>query len=221
MRWLFLVFLLMGIAVAAMARTRHIHLPQQIDGQSLAAPIISQPPSPHPAQQQSSPDERGTKKNPFVVETYEPAKSQEEIDRTNKREIDKIDLDRKLVDFTGDLARYTKLLFAATVVLAVVAGILVVFGFAQLKELKQSTIATQDAARAAANNVKLGRDEFNASHRPTIMVREFRITSPSVSDDDFWHFRAADVPAIAVVYHLPRKSRTLARPGASVSATVA
>jgi hypothetical protein len=34
-----------------------------------------------------------------------------------------------------------------------------------------------------------------------------------------WHFRAADVPAIAAVYHLPRKSRAVGR--ASVPATAA
>lgn len=36
-----------------------------------------------------------------------------------------------------------------------------------------------------------------------------------------WHFQAADVPAIAAVYHLPRKSRAATRSRASVPATAA
>jgi hypothetical protein len=36
-----------------------------------------------------------------------------------------------------------------------------------------------------------------------------------------WHFRAADVPAIAAVYHLRRKSRAVPHSRASVPATAA
>jgi hypothetical protein len=42
---------------------------------------------------------------------------------------------------------------------------------------------------------------------------------PAYQETGRWHFREANVPAIAAVYHLPRKSRAVARSPISVSAT--
>ena len=44
---------------------------------------------------------------------------------------------------------------------------------------------------------------------------------PAHQETGRWHFHETNVPAIAAVFHLPRKSRAVARSRASVSTTAA
>ena len=44
---------------------------------------------------------------------------------------------------------------------------------------------------------------------------------PAHQETGRWHFRVAEVPAIAAVYHLPRKARAVARSRTNIPATAA
>src|SRR5450631_1992348 len=87
----------------------------------------SKQPSPKASQQKATQQERGTEDSPVVVKVLPAEKPKDELDR----EIEKQGADRQLVKLTGDLARYTQLLFIATVVLAIATAGLVGVGYFQ------------------------------------------------------------------------------------------
>jgi hypothetical protein len=101
-----------------------------------------QQPRNQPNQQQAAPDTRGTEQAPFIVKTVPTEKS--ETDKQTEK--DKSDLDRKLTEFTGDLAFYTKWLFIVTA--GVVFGTfgLVITGFLQISDNKKAIGAAQTSA---------------------------------------------------------------------------
>lgn len=72
-----------------------------------------------PAQKQGAPDERGTEKSPVVVKVLPTPDDKEKAEQDRKEREEKAALDRRLVDLTGDLARYTDSLAVFTAVLAI------------------------------------------------------------------------------------------------------
>jgi hypothetical protein len=55
-------------------------------------------------------DQRGTEQSPFVIKQIPTQKDEEETAQNTKERNEKMELDRKLVQFNGDLAYYTKVL---------------------------------------------------------------------------------------------------------------
>lgn len=103
-----------------------------------------QPPSNTP-QQQAAPDERGTDKSPIVVKVMPATKPKEELDSEKARQ----ESDSQLVELTGDLATYTKLLFFATGALVLATGFLVRVGYLQIGDARASIAAAVKSAAAA------------------------------------------------------------------------
>jgi hypothetical protein len=65
---------------------------------------------PKEAQQAPTADQRGTDQVPVVVKVIPPKETEEKAARDTKDREEKMELDRKLVQFNGDLAYYTKVL---------------------------------------------------------------------------------------------------------------
>jgi hypothetical protein len=101
---------------------------------------------PAKAEQPSSPQQQvGSEKSPAFVRIIGSEKTQQELDADKEKQ----QSDRQLVKLTGDLASYTWLLFLATAVLALGTGALVVFGFLQAHDARQSIIAAEKSAGIA------------------------------------------------------------------------
>jgi hypothetical protein len=81
------------------------------------------------SQQQAAPDNHETQQIPLVIKELPRERTPEE---TRQRQ-EKAELDRKLTEYTSDLADYTKALFSATVVLAIVTGLLATAAFLQIR----------------------------------------------------------------------------------------
>jgi hypothetical protein len=160
-------------------------------GYASGAQKSQQPPS-QASQQQPIKEERGSEKSPVIVKVLPPEKSKDELDA----EIAKQESDRQLVKLTGDLAAYTRLLFVATGLLAVITAGLVIAGFLQVRDAKASIAAAvksagaaEKAAAAAESQTAIigdqndtlkkqhavGRLQFLAVHRPKLRVRLFRL----------------------------------------------
>jgi hypothetical protein len=105
----------------------------------------SKQPSSKASQQNAAQQERGTENSPVVVKVLPTEKSKEEF----AREVEKQESDRQLVKLTGDLANYTKLLFAATAALFLATIGLVVVGFHQVRDAKHAIAAAVNSAAAA------------------------------------------------------------------------
>jgi hypothetical protein len=110
------------------------------------------PPPTQPAQtnQASKPYERGTEQSPVIVKILPTKESEEKAAADTHREDEKTENDRRL-------ARFTELLFWATVALSVIAFFqLIVFGWQGI-QLKRT--------------VDLGREEFISTHRPLLRIK--------------------------------------------------
>jgi hypothetical protein len=105
----------------------------------------SKQPSPKTGQQNSAQQERGTDNSPVVVKVIPTEKSKDDL----AREIEKQESDRQLVKLTGDLAKYTWLLFVATGLLGLVTAGLVILGFRQVRDARRSIKAAEDSTRIA------------------------------------------------------------------------
>jgi len=141
---------------------------------SVQAPVsenISQQPSIAANQQNAAQTERGTQQSPLFVKITSSEYPQPDPTQDDAK---------RLTDLTGDLAHYTKDLFIATVVLALVTAGLLILGMFQLKDNKRSITAAENAAKAAAAQVKLGRDEFSATFRPRLKVRHVSLGTPGI-----------------------------------------
>jgi hypothetical protein len=80
-----------------------------------------------PSQQTRDAQQRGTEQSPFIIKIVPAEKTEAEHAEEAKEGSEKAALDRRLVDLTAELARYTGGLFYATVVLAI-ATILLFIG---------------------------------------------------------------------------------------------
>lgn len=138
----------------------------------LAFGMESQQPSTNASHKKSSQQERGSEQSPIVVKIVPPEISKDERDKMESKEADKATEDRQMVELTGALARYTKWLFVATTVLAMLTLGLVIVGFKQTSDARASIEAAKKSAVAAERQIELGRQEFSATHRPRIILRE-------------------------------------------------
>lgn len=117
-------------------------------------------------------DQRGTEQLPLVVKVMPAVKSAEETAKENRDKQQKSEIDRKLVDFNGDLDNYTKLL-------AWVAGLQVLALFAQATFLGFTLKNTARAATAAKNSS----DATIALERPCLFVTRTHLGEAHVEAD--------------------------------------
>jgi hypothetical protein len=126
------------------AESRIIEVPQQPSLPAKSTTPLDQ--SKHqPGKQDTAPDNRGTDQVPFVVKELARERSAEERKEVNE----KTALDRKLTNYTSDLAFYTECLFGATILLAVVTGFLAWAAYRQMREARKSIDATVTLAKAS------------------------------------------------------------------------
>jgi hypothetical protein len=116
------------------------------------------------AQQQRADDQRGTDQMPLSVKVMPTSESEEKTARDTKDREEKMELDRNLVQFNGDMAYYTK-------VLAWVAGLQLFALIVQAIVFAFTLGATRKAADAA-------RGALIATARPKIIVRRVEAHFP-------------------------------------------
>jgi len=109
----------------------------------------SKQPSPKASEQNSTQQERGTDNSPIVVKVLPSEKTKDDLAREYTKDKKKLEIDERLASLTGDLALYTKLLFIATAVLALITLGLVRASFLQVRDAKRSVAAAETAAKAA------------------------------------------------------------------------
>lgn len=105
-------------------------------------------------QQERANDLRGTDQSPLAVKVIPTPKTDAEREDEAKERHEKAETDRRLADYTGELARFTKGLFFAMVVLGIGTIGLACFGFLQFRAMKASIAAAQVAANAAILNAR-------------------------------------------------------------------
>jgi hypothetical protein len=132
----------------------------------------SKQPSPKAGQQNSAQQERGTDNSPIVVKVLPTEKTKDDLTREDAKDKEKTAIDQKLVSLTGDLALYTKLLFVATAVLALITLGLVVTGFLQIRDARETIEATKIAALAAQKSAETAETALLIQHRPIITIAE-------------------------------------------------
>src|SRR5260221_2025643 len=136
--------------------------------QSQQPSVEGEQPKTEAAEGKGADEQRGTENAPIVVKVLPAEKGDKErADEAAERD-EKRTLDRRLVELTSDLARstddlanFTMALFYATAVLGIGTCGLLLLGFRQSSDTKGA--------------LALARDEFNATHRPTLRVRLFRL----------------------------------------------
>jgi hypothetical protein len=158
----------------------------------------------HPRQKiapQNIDSQQKTTAQPPIIVTIVPAKkSQEDIDQEAKKDIAKAAQDQHLVDLTADLARYTKWLFGATSILAIFTLGLVVVGFRQVRDARESIGAAKISADAALLTAETTQKAM-FSQRAYISLRKINLR-PIVENGfltgiDFHHIWANNSPTPA------------------------
>ncbi len=97
MRWIVALLLLIGVASAQSQQS---------------TPRGKEQPPPEKSQPGAANDQRGTYELPFIVKVVPTQTDEAKASEETKERNQKSELDRKLVDFNGDLAFYTKFLAA-------------------------------------------------------------------------------------------------------------
>jgi hypothetical protein len=128
-------------------------------------------------QQKNTQQERGTDDSPVVVKVIPTEKSRGDLDAEKARQ----DSDRQLLKLTGDLANYTRLLFAATAALFLATIGLVVVGFRQVRDASRSIKAAEDSTR-------IGERALTELERPFVGIEiiDSGFKSELVSEEDYY-----------------------------------
>ena len=119
-------------------------------------------------------DNRGTATVTFVIKELSRERSQEEKIETQE----KAALDRKLTEYTGDLAFYTKYLFLATLLLASLTGSLAFAAFFQMRDARKAIGAAETAAKAAERHATVAEQTFVHVERPYLFYERIRMAEP-------------------------------------------
>ena len=86
---------------------------------------------------------------PIIVNVPPPQKTHEEIEQEAKERDERSDIDRKIVDLTGNLAKYTLGLFVTAVALVLATIGLGIFSWRQSRDMKDSIAVAKESASAA------------------------------------------------------------------------
>lgn len=114
------------------------------------------------AQNQPGTNGANADKASSVVSEMGTQNSQSPEDDQAREGEEKAKLDRRLVDLTGNLADYTARLFYATAALVLATLVLGILGYFQGRDLRESA--------------KIARDEFDATHRPKIVIQHVTLS---------------------------------------------
>ncbi len=90
--------------------------------------------------QDTSTKPKSPAQSPIVVNIAAPEKPAHEKEQDAKDRAEKAETDRKLVEFTGQLAYYTFGLFAATIALVIATCVMAYLGFRQARDMKESLV---------------------------------------------------------------------------------
>lgn len=141
-----------------------------------AQPKQSEPAAPN---NQSENDKRGTEHSPLIVKVQPTEKTEDERKAESDERQHKANLDRRLVELTGDLANYTLALFIATVVLAIATIGLLIAASVQSRD-------TKSAVRAANRQAKVAEDGLLKLQRAFITFQGIRYLSHRADDGSIW-----------------------------------
>jgi hypothetical protein len=143
-------------------------------------------------QEKSHEDLRGTKQSPLIIEVAptpktdtERAEETKERERITELERNKEKSDSDIVRYTGELAFFTKGLFAATVALVLATIGLGVAAFFQSRDTKRAVVAAEQSATAAQHSMYLSIKEFSASHPPQFKIHFIRLIPTDKTHPDF------------------------------------
>jgi hypothetical protein len=125
---------------------------------------------PYPAATESQPkspdDQRGTEQSPFVIKVIPAPTSNADVAKEERDRQEKAETDRKLAEYTGELAFFTKGLFIATVVLGLATIGLLVAAFSQSRDMKESIAVAKKAAEAALMQARAAVTSMRAHMAP-------------------------------------------------------
>ncbi len=147
----------------------------------------SPPPRPEPSQQEQShpggdqqspaPNQQAAPQLPPIINIMPAPKTEAEAAEERRERGLKAELDRKLVDLTGELAEFTRGLFIATVILAVATiGLLIAtaglayFAYRQSRDMKASIAVSGAAAKAAQKSAEVAEKSLFEANRPFIVI---------------------------------------------------
>lgn len=121
---------------------------------ALSGAAYSQTQNPGNTNQSGSQQQKTAAQPPVVVNLIPPRKTGAEAAEERNERAEKSALEKKLVDLTEALAKYTRNLFYATVSLVLVTAGLVIFAWLQSKDTKASIAVAKQSADAAVNASK-------------------------------------------------------------------
>lgn len=155
MRIIFFLLLLL-LTGNVMAQSQQPQFPQP-------AKVTQQQADPEKTVRETTNEQRGTEKSPIVIKVLPTREIEEDAKQVQKERQEKAELDRKLTDYTKDLAIFTAVLACAAFLQ------LFVFGLQALK-LHQTVKATKESADAAlktAQNMEAAERAYvKMSHLP-------------------------------------------------------
>jgi hypothetical protein len=153
-------------------------------------PGVPQPPT-ATGQQKANEEQRGTEQLPLIIKVVPTPKTEEnsaneaaDRERIAESERKKEQSDADIVKYTAELARFTKGLFYATIILGGATIGLLVAAFVQSRDTKRAVAAVEQSAAAAKNSVDLSIKEFVVSHRPHLKVHFARLVPPDKNRPD-------------------------------------
>lgn len=118
--------------------------------------------------QESSAKPNNTPSSPIIVNIVAPDKTASEKDQDTQDRKDKADGDRKIVEFTRQLADYTFGLFTATVLLVIATCIMAYLGWVQSHDMKASI-------RISDRGVRISERAFKMAERANIRIGGWKI----------------------------------------------
>ena len=138
----------------------------------------SQKPSRNDAQkteQATKPDQRGTPNQPLSVNIVPTDEQKADAQKKDRDAAIKAADDKKLVEYTGYQVLIGIITFFIFVLQLIAFSLQACYMRRSYVEMRRTTRATIRATLAAQNALKLGRDEFIASHRPEMKIHSLRI----------------------------------------------
>jgi len=157
--------------------------------------IPGQPQQSHPEStgQRGGPNQQTTTPSPVIIHVQAAPKTEAEADEERRERKEKAELDRRLVDLTGELAWFTAGLFAATVALVLATAILGFFGFRQSQDMRKQIAVGEKTADAAMKSSQV----VAGVERPILYVKpEIVLTEGGGAKAKFTIINLGRTPAI-------------------------
>lgn len=161
-------------------------------------------------QEKSHEDQRGTKKSPLIIEIAptpktdsERAEETKERERITELERNKEKSDSDIVRYTGELAFFTKGLFAATVALVLATIGLFIAAFIQSREMKNSIAISNKIAKAAMTSANVAEQALLMAETP-YLIPEITDCRVRTTADSIYEIELGNT----VTFHINNYGRT-------------